>query len=1028
MNREQLVQLAYHAHLTPRQLKARDPALHKALAAAASEDLRAALRDRLADGSEGLRSALEHIEIPMATRKGVRPRDLVIGGLKKAGASADLVAEAERQISDLNLDVAGFDKSGGDEPVARNPVLNGRVRQGQMLALGGLARLAGAKLDKLLEHGGGPLQIDSVTLNGMLEEGNLSRAQAGRLGLQTSLFAVLDENLSLVAKVNEKGVRRPGDLVRVGKDGWADLLRETETEPPAGLSRGDHAAVLDKRIKLIFPAIGIAAQREPMPSSELRNRLQALRPLAARNPRLFTAPQFSKLEVSGIPLRELAALRGHYRRVKAYIGAYPGQQLPELLDDPKGSLDDKVRVVKARTDAARAFFKGNAEQDWLTYDLSEGSDDLAKIDMENVPDSERAGVLETARRYQLVHSITPDPDDMGRVLAAGYSSAHGIVSGGYERFQASTEFEAPKAVRTFAEAMHAMSATTAMIGSMIDVLKGGFNATAVGNLAPSVREHIMGIRGYESLFGNQDFCACEHCNSILGPAAYFVDLMQFIEQHVLGPSFDPHPPNQPLHLKTRRPDLWTLELSCANTNTPVPSLAVINRILEGYIAAQQLGGDAGDGQIHDFVYRDALPDAVGSFGLPFHLPLARIDTYLEHFQRTRADVARTIESGARVYSMARLGLSPQVFQLITSPSTAPSFLRDLFEVDFRAAGGSGRYRPFDAQLLVKSMGVSRAELGALIRSRFVTDDGANPIRIVGEKRTADSVQIDIENVRDAEPRSLDRLHRLARVVPALPWSAEETDFLLGRLREAGLPGDLGEESLANLVDAIEISEAFQQTLEELCVAWGEIPDEPLDADGHALFDRLFNARDVVRLDGAYPKDDENFLHPALGGATTPALPRLLGGLRTGDDGLYALITHLGDDLAPARSGDEGFALSRRNLSLLYRHARWAEHFKLSVDQLFQLIALWRAGAASHIAGLDDLKDLIAFHGWWTETRFSLDDLSFVTGAPPRDPSAYPAGAAAAESLLESLESDRPSISSTRCSHSPRASRKSSPGP
>ena len=33
----------------------------------------------------------------------------------------------------------------------------------------------------------------------------------------------------------------------------------------------------------------------------------------------------------------------------------------------------------------------------------------------------------------------------------------------------------------------------------------------------------------ETLFGPLDFCECEHCRSVLGPAAYLVELFQFLD-------------------------------------------------------------------------------------------------------------------------------------------------------------------------------------------------------------------------------------------------------------------------------------------------------------------------------------------------------------------------------------------------------------------------------------------------------------------------------------------------------------------
>ncbi len=81
----------------------------------------------------------------------------------------------------------------------------------------------------------------------------------------------------------------------------------------------------------------------------------------------------------------------------------------------------------------------------------------------------------------------------------------------------------------------------------------------------------------QSLFGPQDSCACGHCNSVLGPAAYFVDLLQFIKNAKTGGALL-------ATLLTRRPDLQDIELSCNNTNTEVPSIDLALEILENAVA------------------------------------------------------------------------------------------------------------------------------------------------------------------------------------------------------------------------------------------------------------------------------------------------------------------------------------------------------------------------------------------------------------------------------------------------------------
>ena len=71
----------------------------------------------------------------------------------------------------------------------------------------------------------------------------------------------------------------------------------------------------------------------------------------------------------------------------------------------------------------------------------------------------------------------------------------------------------------------------------------------------------------ESLLGSTDYCACEHCRSVLSPAAYLVDLLEFADR----PAGVLHGKENPLTvLLQRRPDLEHLRLTCENTHTAMP--------------------------------------------------------------------------------------------------------------------------------------------------------------------------------------------------------------------------------------------------------------------------------------------------------------------------------------------------------------------------------------------------------------------------------------------------------------------------
>ena len=84
------------------------------------------------------------------------------------------------------------------------------------------------------------------------------------------------------------------------------------------------------------------------------------------------------------------------------------------------------------------------------------------------------------------------------------------------------------------------------------------------------------------LFGPHDACSCGHCGSVLGPAAYFVDLLQFIKNAGTDGTLTDGALLK--KLLGRRPDLQDIELSCNNTNTEVPSIDLALEILENAVA------------------------------------------------------------------------------------------------------------------------------------------------------------------------------------------------------------------------------------------------------------------------------------------------------------------------------------------------------------------------------------------------------------------------------------------------------------
>jgi hypothetical protein len=89
---------------------------------------------------------------------------------------------------------------------------------------------------------------------------------------------------------------------------------------------------------------------------------------------------------------------------------------------------------------------------------------------------------------------------------------------------------------------------------------------------------------WNNLFTAGDLCECEHCRSVLSPAAYFADLLMFLRDRE---STKPKSGGGFYSVKdvlfNRRPDLGYLELNCDNALTPFPYVDTVCEVLEDAI-------------------------------------------------------------------------------------------------------------------------------------------------------------------------------------------------------------------------------------------------------------------------------------------------------------------------------------------------------------------------------------------------------------------------------------------------------------
>jgi hypothetical protein len=997
MRKDELEKLLLLKDLPANEAQKREPQLWAAILAEQTEKLRAHILDALKTSAPEVR---EHVAA--LNFSGVAPADVarhVSESLEKAGLKPDVLEEALSKIESVRPREGLSPEEEEDRPLAQIPEVALKIEKARLIEIAGIAKLDDATAGAVAAAVEGPGVLGDSALRKLVEDGKLSKERAVELGFAAALYGIADENAQLAvaarnAKLPHMEGRAPSstkDLATLRAADWETILAEADVALPEGVTRESASAVLADRFAFLHPDLAFTGRLPKITQSAATAAIKSLEPLFAKNPKVVGSA-LEKLNTEGLSPNQVKQLEVAHAQLRALVRAYPGLRLDEVLDDPQQTPEAKAAMVERRISLIDNVHKKLGEGELLALDYTPESPDLVQLDLAKlgVSAEEQSLVISTLKTYQRSYALTRHVDNAQHLIERGFTSAKDIATRSFQDFQAATTFDQNRARRYWASARKTFLDSTLTLGSVVDLWAGLFNELAVGNLRPSVRDYLRQLDGFQTLFGSLSFCTCAHCQSILGPAAYFVDLMKFVEDH-LRPQFGSRT-NHPLDLKTRRPDLWTLDLTCACKDERIPTLDVVNEVLENYIARTRgfTGLLTDRVSVSRIVYEQQLLAAVNSFVQPFHLPLARIDAYLAKMETSRSDVARVLGVRETVAAAAALTLSPQQWQRITHRETDLGQLGQSYGMTFSSSGGG--VAAVDAQQLLVRTGLSRDELGQLVATAFVAAGGAS-VTIRVERRGAESVQNDIEKVYGLTADALDRMHRFARLSKKLPWSIAELDRALTALGDS----TLGEPALMAIARVREVQTRLGTSLDETCALFGELPRQPTDA---SLFDRLFNPPSIVAVNGTFPKDTERFIHPAFRTSppteANPAVPRLLAGLRVDLDGLGRLARYLaphlrsstgvGFDPAARNEADRHFTLSTANLTLLYRHARLAQALGLSVDELFQLVSF--ASLPGRVRNLNDLVQLLSLHAWWRKSGYRLDDLAVAIGATPSDATRY----------------------------------------
>jgi Tc toxin complex TcA C-terminal TcB-binding domain/Neuraminidase-like domain/Salmonella virulence plasmid 28.1kDa A protein/Putative peptidoglycan binding domain len=180
------------------------------------------------------------------------------------------------------------------------------------------------------------------------------------------------------------------------------------------------------------------------------------------------------------------------------------------------------------------------------------------------------------RTYQRIHRLTGSTTETLALAAKGVHSAQQIVQMDRTRFaeQHKEIISGERANAIYHRAQRTHAAALALFAEhAADLNRTGLQALPKLDGKKQAASAANSIPDWETLFGTFDLCACQECASVHGPAAYFVDILQFLGDRGARSA-----------LFARRPDLGDIELSCENTNTPLPLIDLVNEVLENAVA------------------------------------------------------------------------------------------------------------------------------------------------------------------------------------------------------------------------------------------------------------------------------------------------------------------------------------------------------------------------------------------------------------------------------------------------------------
>ena len=592
----------------------------------------------------------------------------------------------------------------------------------------------------------------------------------------------------------------------------------------------------------------------------------------------------------------------------------------------------------------------------------------AVLDKTQITGESRKALEKTLKSLQRLYRVAPIEHKfpvLDTLYAGGLTSSRDIILQGSAQFidlYTGALGGAEIAAYVYDKATTVAAVATNVLTGYSDL----FNASgvyAIGGGVPISQPDADGdlvIPSYQDLFGSQSFCECIHCSSVYGPAAYFVDLLEYLRQSLVtkkigGRVYVKIIKNGVEVNKTgldvlfaRRPDLGDIRLDCANTNTLLPYIDLVNEIFERGVVGETDSSlyqtnwteqelKTNPEHILSSAY-DVLAETTYPLTLPFRLWNVEADHYLNHLGASRWKLMEKLiklpssrNASFEQVSLAYLGLVAIDVEILKG---APAYSGTLAAVSKMWGYTALGWRTSLASVpeFLKRSGLSYDELLQLLQVPYVQADGQFGIDFSDAESACDIdgavlryiVNGNFDAVQLLSKDTFDRIQRFLRLRGKTGWSI----WVLGRVLAVLPLPQLTVKTLVQVSTLKRLADSLALDGLEVLSWWANLDtaQDTTDPDYRSFYESVFLNPAVLN------PPDQAFLLEAIeagaGALISEHFSSIAAALQVNEATATLLAESLPDD-----------ALTLNNLSQMYRIASLSRALDIDISQYFLMTRL-----------------------------------------------------------------------------------------